>query len=132
MARFPIAYDAPMRLLMRSLGLGPAGAWVEVDELSVEVRMGWAFRARFPRGAVRVAERSDRRVISQGVHGRNGRWLVNGARRGLVRIDLAPDQDARAIGRRVRLSTLEVGVEDPGALVAALTAPASGPTSQPR
>ena len=105
---------------MRPLGLGPAGAWVEVDERSVEVRMGWAFRARFSRSVVRVAERSDRPVISQGVHGRSGRWLVNGARRGLVHIELTPNQDARAIGRRVRLSTLEVAVEDPDALLAAL------------
>jgi hypothetical protein len=120
MARIPVAYGAPMRLLMRPLGLGPRGAWVEVDDVNVEVRMGWAFRARFPRSVVRTVERSDRRVISQGVHGRNGRWLVNGATCGLVLIDLAPDQHARALGRRVRLSTLEVSVDDPDALVTAL------------
>jgi hypothetical protein len=123
MTRFPIAYDAPMRLLMRPLALGPAGAWVDVDHGSVEVRMGWAFRARFPRSVVRVAERSDRPVISKGVHGRNGRWLVNGARRGLVHIELAVVQDARAVGCRVRLETLEVAVEDPDALLAALATP---------
>jgi hypothetical protein len=122
MARFPIAYDAPMRRLMRPLGLGPRGAWVDVGGTDVEVRMGWAFRARFPRGVVLGAWRSDRAVLSQGVHGRNGRWLVNGSRRGLVRIELRPDQEARAVGRRVRLATLEVSVKDPDALLAALAA----------
>jgi hypothetical protein len=121
--RFPIAYSTPMRLLLGSLGLGPSRAWVDVDDASVEVRMGWAFYARFARSSVRAAERSNRRVISQGVHGRDGRWLVNGTTRGVVHIYLAPDQEARAIGRRVRLSTLDVSVEDPDALLTVLSTP---------
>lgn len=83
--------------------------------------MGWAFRATFARSAVRVAELSDRRVISQGVHGHNGHWLVNGTTEGVVRIDLVPEQEARAIGRRVPLSSLELSVEDPDALLRALS-----------
>ena len=110
-----------MRLLLGSLGLGASRAWVEIDDAWIEVRMGWAFHARFARRSVRAAKRSERRVISQGVHGGHGRWLVNGTTRGVVRIDLAPDQEARAIGRRVRLSSIEVSVEDPVALVAALS-----------
>jgi len=124
MSRFPIAYSTPMRLLLGSLGLGRSRAWVDVDDVSVDVRMGWAFRARFARSAIRAAAPSDRGVISQGVHGRNGHWLVNGTTRGIVRIDLAPDQQARAIGRRVRLSILELSVEDPDTLLRALS-PAS-------
>ncbi len=121
MERFPIAYNGPMRLLLTALGLGPRKAWVAVDEDAVEVRMGWGFRVRFPRSAIRVAERSGSRVMSQGIHGRNGRWLVNGTTRGLVRVGLEPSQEARAIGRRARLSTLEVSVEDPEALLTALS-----------
>jgi hypothetical protein len=123
MARFPIAYSTSMRILLGSLGLGRSTAWMEVDDASVEVRMGWAFRARFARSAVRAAELSDRPVISQGVHGRNGRWLVNGTTQGVVRIDLAPEQQARAIGRRVRLSSLELSVDDPDGLARALSPP---------
>jgi hypothetical protein len=111
-----------MRVLAGVLGLGPRGAWIDIDDAEVEVRMGWAFHARFTRASIEAAARSDRRVISQGVHGRNGRWLVNGATGGLVRVDLAPDQAARVLGRRVALSTLEVSVEDPDALLAALSA----------
>jgi hypothetical protein len=121
MARFPIAYSTSMRLLLGSLGLGASRAWLDVGDVSVQVHMGWAFRARFARSAVRAAQRSDRDVTSQGVHGRDGHWLVNGTTQGVVRIDLAPDQAARAIGRRVRLSSLEVSVEDPDALLMALS-----------
>lgn len=122
MARIPIAYNRPMSLLLGALGLGARGAWIDIDDAEIEVRMGWAFRARFPRSSIRAAARSDRRAISQGVHGRNGRWLVNGATRGLVRVDLAPNQTAHVLGRRVALSTLEVSVEDPEALLSALSA----------
>jgi hypothetical protein len=122
-ARFPIAYSTSMRLLLGSLGLGASRAWVDVDDAWIEVRMGWAFRARFARNSVRAAERSNRRLVSQGVHGRNGQWLVNGTTQGVVRIDLAPDQEARAIGRHVGLSRIEVSVEDPDALVTALSTP---------
>lgn len=123
MARFPIAYTKLMRALLRPLGLGPSRAWVEVHPEEVEVRMGWGFRTRFPRRAVRAATRTDQRYLSQGIHGRGGRWLVNGAPRGVVRISLALEQQARALGRRVRLSTLEVSLEDPDAMLTALGAP---------
>jgi hypothetical protein len=89
--------------------------------------MGWGFRARFPRVAVSAAEPSERFCLSQGIHGRRGRWLVNGSARGVVRIELAPDQHARVLGRRVRLSILEVSVQDPDSLVAALRAPVGSP-----
>jgi hypothetical protein len=121
-ARFPISYNGPMRRLLGALGLGARSAWVEVDDSAVEVRMGWGFRARVPRSAVSAAQRTDRRVVSQGIHGRGGRWLVNGSSQGIVCIDLAPEQQARVLGRRVALSSVEVSVEDPDALVAALSA----------
>jgi hypothetical protein len=89
--------------------------------------MGWGFRARFPRTAAIAAERSERRYISQGIHGRQGRWLVNGSSQGVVRIELAPDQHARVLGRRVPLSILEVSVQDPDALLTALRAPTKAP-----
>lgn len=119
MVRFPISYSKPGRLILGVFGLG--GAWLEVDD-AVEVRMGRAFRAQFPHSSIKAAAPSDRFMISQGVHGRRGRWIVNGARRGLVRIDLDPGQEAYALGRRVPLSTLEVSVVDPSALITALLA----------
>lgn len=120
MARFPIAYGPTMRALGGVLGLGPSKAWINIDPTTVEVRMGWAFQAKFPRGAVKRATISDRQFFSLGVHGRAGRWLVNGTMEGLVRIDLDPEQRARVLSRDVRLSILDISVERPAEVLRAL------------
>ena len=120
MQRFVIAYGTTMRALGGVLGLGPSTAWVDIDATSVEVRMGWAFRAKFPRAAVKRTTVSDRRFVSLGVHGRGGRWLVNGTMEGLLRIDLDPEQRARVLGREVRLNTLDISFERPAEVLHAL------------
>jgi hypothetical protein len=109
-----------MRALGGVLGLGPSKAWINIDPTTVEVRMGWAFQAKFPRGAVKRATISDRQFFSLGVHGRAGRWLVNGTMEGLVRIDLDPEQRARVLSRDVRLSILDISVERPAEVLRAL------------
>jgi hypothetical protein len=119
-SRYPIAYGTTMRVLGGVLGLGSRRAWIEIDPSTVEICMGWAFRAKFPRSAVRRAAVSDRRSFSLGVHGHDGRWLVNGTTKGLVRIDLDPEQRARVLGADVALNTLDVSVEQPTELLAAL------------
>jgi hypothetical protein len=123
MARFPIAFSKWMTVLMQPLGLGPAHAWIDLDAADIEVQVGWGFRTRFPRSAVRTIEPSETRLVSQGIHGRGGHWRVNGTPDRVVRISLAPEQQARALGRRVRLSTLEVSLEDPDAFRSALRGP---------
>jgi hypothetical protein len=120
MARFPIAYGTAMRALGGVLGLGPSKAWIDINAITVEVRMGWAFHATFPRGAVAGATESDRQSFSLGVHGRNGRWLVNGTMKQLVRLDLDPEQRARVLGRDVRLNSLDISVERPAEVLQAL------------
>ena len=82
--------------------------------------MGWAFRARLPRASVLSAERWPGRTPSRGVHGFNGRWLVNGSGKGLVSIRLDPPQRAFAVGFPIRLRELIVSVDDPPAVLAAL------------
>jgi hypothetical protein len=119
-AQFPIAYGTAMRALGGVLRLAPSKAWIDIDATTVEVRMGWAFQAKFPRGAVKRAMVSDRRFFSLGVHGRHGRWLVNGTMEGLIRIDLDPEQRARVLGRDVPLNTLDVSVERPAEVLDAL------------
>ena len=119
-ARFPIRFEEWYRLLSSALGLPPSTAYVTVDGDQVEVRMGWAFRSRFPRAAVASAAESDLRPISRGVHGFAGRWLVNGSGRGILRIDLEPPQRAYVMGFPVRLRQLLVSVAEPVALAGAL------------
>lgn len=118
--RFPILFDDWYGALSTALFLGPSKAYVLVDGDNVDVRMGWAFRARFPRAAVASAEETRRRVLSRGVHGFAGRWLVNGSGDGLLTIEMASNQRAYLMGFPVRLRRLIVSVEDPAALAAAL------------
>ncbi len=119
--RFPIRFDSWFRGLSTVLLLRPSQAYVDVAGDDVEVRMAWAFRARFPRSAIESAHAVDRAPLSRGVHGIAGRWLVNGSGRGIVALQLAPEQRARVMGVPVRLRELLVSVDEPAALIAAVS-----------
>ena len=99
----------------------PSRSFVEVEGGEVRVRMAWGFRARFPRSSVTSASESRKEPLSRGVHGFAGRWLVNGSGRGIVSIELEPRQRGYVMGFPVRLRQLLVSVEDPIALMKALT-----------
>ncbi|MCU1503061.1 MAG: hypothetical protein JWM12_2415 [Ilumatobacteraceae bacterium] len=109
-----------MRALMSLLGLGPRRSWVEVGDDVVPVRMGWAFAADIPRPAISGVALRERNRISRGVHGWNGRYLVNGSGEGLVTITVEPPQRAAMLGFPITLRELTVSVDDPAGLVAAL------------
>jgi hypothetical protein len=120
MVRFPIRFDSGYRALSSLLLLAPSDSFVEVEGDEVRVRMGWAFRARFPRAAVASARDFGTRPLSRGVHGFAGRWLVNGSGEGIVSLSLEPRQRAYVLGFPVKLRELLVSVESPGALRSAL------------
>jgi hypothetical protein len=119
-ARFAVRFDAWYRLLSSALLLPPSSAYVEIDGHRVHVRMGWAFRSRFPLAAVQAATEVHQRPLSRGVHGFAGRWLVNGSGRGILNINLAPPQRAYVMGFPVRVRQLMVSVADPAGLARAL------------
>lgn len=119
-ARFPISFDRWYSVLSTLLGLPPSTAYVELDGSQIEVRMGWAFRTRFPRSAVISTSILDIKPLSRGVHGFRGRWLVNGAWREIVSIHLNPVQCAFVMGVPVRLQELLVSMTEGPALEAAL------------
>jgi hypothetical protein len=121
LTRFPIRFERGYRPLSSAIGLPPSQAYVEIDGSDVVVRMGWAFRARFAKGAITSVAPAADRWLTRGVHGFGGRWLVNGAGTGILRIDLEPRQRASVVGIPVRLKQLLVSVEDPDRLSAALT-----------
>jgi len=114
--RFPIRFDRWYAILSSALGLPQSSSYVEVDSLQVSVRMGWAFRARFPRTAVTSTAETPGSPVSRGVHGFSGRWLVNGSGHGIVTIDLTPTQRGYVMGFPVRLRQLMVSVAEPEAL----------------
>jgi len=118
--RFPISFDPWYRVLSSVLGLPPSSAYVQVAGEQVEVRMGWAFRSRFPRSAVDSTSTLDMRPISRGVHGFGGRWLVNGSGQGILSIHLRPVQRAYLMGVPVRLQELLVSIAELPALASAL------------
>lgn len=119
--RFPIRFDQGYKLLSAALLIHPSRSFVEVEGGEVRVRMAWGFRARFPRSSVTSASESRKEPLSRGVHGFAGRWLVNGSGRGIVSIELEPRQRGYVMGFPVRLRQLLVSVEDPIALMKALT-----------
>ncbi|MGH9443679.1 MAG: hypothetical protein ACRD16_15555 [Thermoanaerobaculia bacterium] len=118
--RFPIRFDRWYGVLSRLCLLLPSQSYVDVDPAEVAVKMGWGFRARFPRSAVSGAAPAGRRYWSRGVHGFFGTWLVNGSGDGIVSVALAPPQRARVMGFPVRLRELRVSVEDPAAFIEAV------------
>ncbi|MCL2450028.1 MAG: hypothetical protein FWD17_13860 [Polyangiaceae bacterium] len=121
-ARFSIRFERWYSLLSRVLFIPPEASFVDIEDGEVRARMAWAFAARFPRSSVASAEPIDGFTPNRGVHGWNGRWLVNGAGSGLVALDLVPSQRARVVGFPVQLRRLIVSVDDAAGLIAALQA----------
>lgn len=114
----PITTTFWMRPLLLLSGATAANSYVDVSDGLVRVRLGFAFDATFPSDAVQnVGHLKGRTPYSIGAHGWRGRWLVNGARRPLVTIDLDPTQRARVLGVPVKLHQLTVSVDEPDALI---------------
>ncbi len=74
---YDFRYGVP-RWLLSALGTGPRFSWVRLDEHTLEVRMGWAFRATIERSAITAVRRAPNAYWGIGVHGWAGHWLVNG------------------------------------------------------
>ena len=117
--RIPIRYSNPWHWLLTILLLPARFSYIRIDGDTVKVRMGWAFRTKFPVASVdSVTEH--RPVISIGAHGWRGRWLVNGAHRPIAVITLSPATTARLIGYPVAVRQLSVSVDDRDVLRLAL------------
>jgi hypothetical protein len=112
---FPFRYGAFLPLLA-ILGMGPRFSHVELDDDTLRVRMGWAFRATIPMHQITAVRQRTGLVGGIGVHGWRGRWLVNGATTGLVVISVDPVVRVWAVGIPVHLRELTLSLEDPDAL----------------
>ena len=93
-----------------------------LSDTELQVRMGWAFRARIARDAIKAATHDPRaHWWAVGVHATGRRsWLVNGSTRGVVWLDLEPLAPARTLGLPLRLRRLGISVEDPDQFAAAI------------
>jgi hypothetical protein len=125
--RFPILYTGINAKLFPLLALPRSSSYVELDDDSLRVQLGWGFTARIPRRSISAAARSPDLSgipagITAGAHGWHGRWLVNGSRRGIVRLDIDPPVRAWTLAIPVRLRQLLVSLEDPEGFLTALAA----------
>ena len=118
---FPFRYGF-FRPLLSVLGIGPAFSRVDVDGDTLRVRMGWAFSAAVPLSSIKAAHPHEGLVGGIGVHGWRGWWLVNGSAKDIVTIDIEPRVRAWVLGVPVKLRKLEVSVESPDELIAAVRA----------
>ena len=140
-ATFPITFDRPSRIPMTVLGVGPNVSRVKVSPSTIDIRLGWAFQAVIPRGAVASVRPLSGGLselhgplglsVLRGVNYWRGTALVNGAGTGLVEIALDQPQQVRLGPLRVRMHRLIVSAEDQLGLVAELkpSSPRSGDSS---
>lgn len=118
-SRLEIRYGH-LRPWLSVMGVGPRWSGVTIDGASLTVRMGWAFRSKFPLSAVIEAAAFEGRVGGIGVHGWNGTWLVNGGIEGLVELIVDPPQRAYVLGVPVKLRRLRLSLQEPDALLQAV------------
>jgi hypothetical protein len=128
-ARFPIRFTGASAF-KGFAGMTKSRCYVDVDDTHVHVRMGMWFELDAERTVVRAAVPDHDRVLSWGVHGWRGRWLVNGSSVGIVRITLQPSARVWMGPAPLRVGVLRVSVEDPDGLIAAL-APVRMPDGPP-
>jgi hypothetical protein len=122
--RFPILYTGINAKLFPVLGLPHGGSYVELDDDSVRVRLGWGFTTQIPRRAITSARRGrDVPGITAGAHGWRGSWLVNGSSTGIVELEVDPPARAWTLVLPIKLRKLLVSLEDPDGFLAALEAP---------
>jgi hypothetical protein len=123
--RFPIRISSVNGIVFRGLLIPPSSAYVDLDDQTIRVRLGWAFSARIPRWLAAKAGLGPPPTIrfTAGAHGWSGRWLVNGAPDGIATIDLGEPVRAFVSGFPIRLKELSVSLEDPEGFLAALGAP---------
>jgi hypothetical protein len=111
---FEMRYAELLEPLLTAMGMGPAASGIEITSTELRVQMGWAFHAYVPiHDVLRVDRSAPARLLGWGVHGGGGRWLVNGSRRGVVRIEIDPATRGRVMGVPVRLAILLVSVVEP-------------------
>ena len=115
---FSFRYGA-FRGLLSAMGMGPRHSSIVLSGDALVVRMGWAFRATVARSAITGVRAASGLVGGIGVHGWRGRWLVNGAASGLVRLTIDPPGRAYMVVP-VPLCQLTVSLEDPDAFIEAL------------
>jgi len=123
---FTLRYGTFSRYLLKLVASGPERSGIAVNDADLAIKMGASFAGRAPRASVTAARALTETVVSRGVHGWRGDWLVNGAGGSLVEILFEPPMPAHVLAYPVRVRRLRISVDDPAGLVEAL---AGGPAA---
>jgi hypothetical protein len=115
--RLDFRYNRFNAWLLGLLGLGRRFSTIVMHADSIEVRMGWAFRAEIPRTNITSITPRTGRVWGWGVHGWGGRWLVNASSEGLVTLEIEPPVPSRVCFFPCQLRELTVSLFDPEILL---------------
>lgn len=106
--------------MLKLVASGPERSGIAVNDADLAIEMGRSFAGRAPRVSVTSVRPLAETVLSRGVHGWRGDWLVNGAGDGLVELLFEPPMRARVLAFPVHVRRRRVSVDDPDGLVAAL------------
>jgi len=112
--------------MLNLVGSGPEHSGIAVSDGDLAVKMGRSFDGRAPRTSITSARALTDTVISRGVHGCRGSWLVNGDGSGLVELQFEPPMRGHVLMFPVTVRRLRISVDDPDGLVDALGAPSRG------
>jgi hypothetical protein len=121
--RFEISYSPTVKWLFLILGMGPSLSGVLVDDETIQIRMGWAFRSVIPRTSLRSIRPDVAPTGGWGVHGWRSEWLVNASSTGMVLLRIDPPARTRAVGFRVGLRTLRLSIADRDAFITLVEQP---------
>ena len=118
--RIPLRFGW-LKPLFALLGMSPRSSGITIGPDAVTVRAGLWFRGTFARRSLVAVETAPSRPWAIGVHTwRHGTWIVNGAASPIARLVLDEPADGRTLGVHVRPRQIEVSVDDPAGLAAAL------------
>lgn len=124
---FAISYSDMGRVSLRASRLqsgGPGHGGVELDSTVLRVRMA-DFHLDIPCSSLRSAAHSEHQTRGTiGVHGRRGRWLVNGSHDGLVELTIDPPyytpRQLSTVFLKMKVSSLIISLADPDGFIAAV------------
>ena len=120
MTTFEFRYDRWCGWILGLFGSGRRFSRVVVDDASIDVRLGIAFRGRVDRSAVTGIRPWHGRVLGWGAHGWRGKWLVNGSSKDIVVLDVEPPGAALVLGFPVSVRELALSLEDPDRFCSAI------------
>jgi hypothetical protein len=121
---FAMRYDGWYRPLATAMGLGPKRTTIRVDDETLHIKHGWAFRLDVPLNIITSARLISGRPFTWGVHSGGDVWMVNASRDGIVELKLARPVTSKSVKLQSNswgeVRSLWLSLTDPDGFIAAL------------